>query len=134
MEQAFVKIVERLQELEEWSDNPFYLTYGREHVHEIYNELVWVALDVGAGKMTERVEHFIDNEIGIRARIRKDQEEYDIERFIKQYHFHPMDIEKKREWIDRHMNAQQPTDEQRFAFLLGKTEKLMSPFWKPEFK
>ena len=124
MEQAFVKIVERLQELEEWSDND--PSHGRNHVHEVYNELVWVALDVGAGKMTERVKHFIDNEIGIRARMRKDQEEHDIKRFIKQYHFHPMDIEKKREWMDRHMNDRQPTDE-RFAFM-------MSPFWKPEFE
>ena len=132
MEQAFIKIVQQLQELEEWSDND--RSHGRNHVYEIYNEMVWVALDVGAGKMTERVEHFIDNEIGIRARRRKDQEEHAIEQFIKRYHFHPTDIEKKREWIDHHMNAQQPTDEQRFAFLFGKTEKLMSPFWKPEFE
>jgi hypothetical protein len=133
MEQARAKLFTVLHDI---STLPY--PYFKENLYQdLCPQLIQVALDIGAGQMTERIQAFLTEWKTVQDYDRMRREEGLIQDFIIEFMFHPTDLPKKREWlrmIANQLMMPQETDEDLARILqyieCDDVTELMSPFWK----
>ena len=136
MEQARAKLFTVLHDI---STLPY--PYFKENLYQdLCPQLIQVALDIGAGQMTERIQAFLTEWKTVQDYDRMRREEGLIQDFIIEFMFHPTDLPKKREWlrmIANQLMMPQETDEDLSRILqyieCDDVTELMSPFWKRKY-
>lgn len=133
MEQARAKLFTVLHDIETYP--------AKESLYQdLCPQLIQVALDIGAGQMTERIQAFLTEWETVQDYDQMRREGWLIEDFIIEYRFHPTDLPKKREWlrmIATHLLLPQETDEDLAGVLryieCDDVTELMSPLWKRKY-